>query len=355
MIMLQNLILKKCKGWKKLASAALAILFIIPQTACGKREIEPVTLQNFYLDTICSITVYNMEEMSEENATAAIRNAFSLCGEYEKILSKTVEGSDVYNINHAKGEPVEVSDVTIEILKKGLYYGELSEGKFDITIGRAVELWGFNTEDAAVPDPEKLAEVMKCVDYSQIQIEGNTVTMGTKEGEIDLGGIAKGYIADRIAEDLKENGVSSAIISLGGNIETVGGKESNVSKASADFNIGIEVPYSGMTEVAGKTTVHDATVVTSGIYERYFEQDGRQYHHILDPATGYPAESDVCGVTIVSKAGNSDDCDALATICLLKGIEEGKKLIESLDGYEALFIDKNQNITMTDGFVFIEM
>lgn len=339
-------------GMKRAAVCAAAAALIIPQTGCAEKEVDPVTLQNFYFDTVCSITVYNMEGMSQSKADSAIYDAFDLCSYYENLLSKTKEGSDIYKINHAGGAPVECNDETIELIQAGIHYGDLSDGLFDITIGKAEDLWHFDDDNAAVPDADVLADAVKYVDYKQIQIDGNTVTMGTDEGEIDLGGIAKGYIADKVCENLKENGVTSAIVSLGGNIDIVGGKESNVSDSPQDFNIGIETPYSDQTEIVGATKGQNITVVTSGVYERYFEEDGVKYHHILDPKTGYPVDTDVLGVTIVAPAGKSMDCDAIATICLLKGVDKGMEFIESQDGYEALFISTDESITKTDGFNF---
>jgi thiamine biosynthesis lipoprotein len=176
--------------------------------------------------------------------------------------------------------------------------------------------------------------------------------MEDPEAEIDLGGIAKGYIADRVAEELAKDKVTSAIISLGGNIECIGGKPSSDGASQIPFNIGIETPFSEMTQVTGSCKVTDGTLVTSGIYERFFEKDGVRYHHILDPKTGYPIENDVVGVTIRSSKGKSADCDALSTTCLILGVDKGMKLIEGLDGFDALFIDQDNQISKTSGMEF---
>lgn len=339
---------------------------IIAQTGCGAAAfsqnaaaatVDPVTRQSFYFDTVCQITIYDMEDMSEENAAVAIEDVFALCSEYEKRFSKTIEGSDVWNINHADGAPVSVDETTIHLIQSGIHYGELTDGAFDITIGQAEDLWAFTSDNPHVPDAEELAEAITHVGYENIVIDtdAGTVQLTDPEAEIDLGGIAKGYIADRIRWYMDSLGIRSAIISLGGNIETYKGKPSAAEDATngqQSFVIGIETPYSDGSAVVGSVEVTDGTVVTSGVYERYFTQDGKEYHHILDPVTGYPVDSDVLGVSIISQAGHSADCDALSTTCLILGTEAGRNLIESLDGYEAVFITRDNEIVTTSGAAF---
>ena len=341
------------KKWIKLAAAfLLAAAFIIPQTGCAEKQeqAEPVAKNSFYFDTTVQISVYDMEGMSEEAAGDVIEGAFQECARYEALLSKTKEGSDVYRINHAGGTPVECDPVTIQVIQAGLSYCDMTDGAFDITIGKASDLYDFHGTDQVPPTAETLADAMQYVDYKQIGIDGNTVTMGTKKGEIDLGGIAKGFIADQLADYLREQGVSSAIISLGGNIECVG------DKFGSDFRIGIEKPYSNQSEIVGATPLSDGTVVTSGTYERFYEYQGKTYHHILSSETGEPVDTDVIGVSIKGAGGHSIDCDALSTSCLILGSEEGMELVEGLDGYEALFIVDDgkggEKIVKTEGFAF---
>lgn len=355
----------------------LTVSAIIAQTGCGRSDgktqdskagqeggsassldssREPVSRESFYFDTICMITVYGMEEESgmaadawEDSAGGAIADAFSLCREYEQLLSKTVEGSDVWNINHAEGQPVACDARTAELIRKGVEYGDLSGGVFDITIGKAEDLWDFHSDHPSVPGEEALADAVSHVDYTKIRIDGDagTVQLTDPEAEIDLGGIAKGYIADAVSVRLKKDGVTSAVISLGGNIACIGEKAENTP-----FRIGIETPYSDRTEIVGSAEGADATLVTSGVYERYFTSDGKEYHHILDPETGYPVETDVLGVTVEGALGTSRDCDALSTICLALGSEKGRELIEGLEGYEAVFILRDGSVVMTDGADF---
>ena len=315
---------------------------------------DPVTKQSYYFDTVCQITVYDMDDMTQENAEMAIQAAFEKCAYYEKLLTKTKEGSDIWNVNHAEGAPTECDPETISIIEKGISYGDLTDGKFDITIGTCEDLWDFHSDDPKVPDADALAEAVKHVDYKNIEVDGNTVTMKDPDCEIDLGGIAKGYIADRTAEVLRDQGVTSAIISLGGNIECVGAKPQDAG-GTRPFTIGIETPYSDMTKIVGTVQITNGTAVTSGVYERYFTVDGKEYHHILDPKTGYPVDTDTLGVTIIGAEGTSADCDALSTSCLILGSEKGKELIESLDGYEAAFILRDDSIVETSGMNLTEM
>lgn len=296
------------------------------------------------MDTICTIDIYDMDDFTEEKANEAIDKAFELCANYERLISATFEGSDIYKINHAKGETVECDPATVEIIEKGIKYCQLSNGRFDITIGKATDLWDFHSEEPTVPKSKALAQAVKAVDYTQIVVDGNSVKMKNPEGEINLGGIGKGCIADAASQLLIEEGVTSAVVDFGHNIVTIG------DKGGKSFKIGVERPFAGDSSVVGYVEAMNQTLVTSGIYERCFTRDDKFYHHILDPETGYPVDTDVAGVTILGQEGTSGDCDALATICLILGVDEGIKLIEKTDGVEALFINQDGKLTITDGF-----
>ena len=335
------------KKHRRALIVALTILMIITQQGCAGKTAEPVSRQSFYFDTICSISVYDMEEMGEEEAANAIENAFSLCGRYESLLSRTKEGTDIYRINHAGGKAVECDPDTVDVIRKGLYYSELSEGRFDITIGKVSDLWDFHAEEPQVPSDNALKEAAATVDWRGVSIDGNSVKLENPETHIDLGGIAKGYIADKVSEQLRSDGVTSAIISLGGNIVCIGKKAAGSDEKP--FRIGIEKPYSEQTEIVGTVDAENETVVTSGVYQRYFEKDGLKYHHILDATTGHPAVSDIVGVTLKADEGRSADCDALATILLIMGEEKAMKMIEEMDGFEAFFILENGTFVSTDG------
>ncbi len=331
------------KKTKLLITITAVILLIISQTACASEE-APVSKTGYYLDTICQIDIYGMDE---DEAAELIDGAFAVCSDCEQLLSKTVRDSDVDRIN--RDGKAKVDDMTVELIEKGLYYGDLSHGRFDISVGCLTDMWDFHSDEHVIPDKGDIEEAVKHIDYNNIVIDSNTVSMKDDAADIDLGGIAKGYICDRVAEYLTENGVTSAIVNLGGNITAIGSKN-----GEKPFKIGIERPFSDRSEIIGYVEAEDKTFVTSGIYERYFEKDGKVYHHILDVETGYPVDNDLDSVTIISDKGRSADCDALSTICLMLGVDEGKKLIDSLDGYEAVFVDSEGNITTTDGAGFIE-
>ena len=336
----------------KMIAAVSAVFLIITQSGCSSKTPEPVSKQSFYFDTVCSISVYDMEEMSKEGAQSAIDEAFKLCSNYESLLSRTKEGSDIYKLNHAGGKPVECDPQTVEVIRKGLYYSEMSGGAFDITIGRVTDLWDFHAEDPQVPVDEELKKAVSTVNWKNVSIEGCTVMMSDPETHLDLGGIAKGFIADKVGEKLEESGVTSAVISLGGNIVCIG--EKPVGKEYKPFRVGIEKPYSEQSEIVGAVDCKDETVVTSGVYQRYFEKDGVRYHHILDPATGYPAQSDIVGVTLRAPKGRSADCDALATVLLIMGEEKGLKAAEETEGIEAFFITADGRHLSTEGMGFTE-
>lgn len=331
-----------------IAAVLLTAVIIIPQTGCGGKE--PVSGSEFCLDTSCEITIYDMEGMSEDKAAGIIDQAFAEIREYENMLSRTVEGSDVYRINHADGKSTEVSAETLDVIRTGLLMAELSGGKFDITVGALTDLWKFTSDNPSVPEDQEISKALETVGYENITMKGNEVGLSDSETRIDLGGVAKGYIADKTGEYMEAQGVTKAIINLGGNITAIGEKEEDTP-----WTIGIERPYSDRSEIVGSIKVSDKTVVTSGIYERQFVEDGVRYHHVLDPQTGYPAETDLEAVTITAVKGNSGFCDSLSTACLILGKEKAHRLVLKLqDEYpqmeiEAAFIDKNDNIAQTDG------
>lgn len=332
----------------------LVVTSIITQTSCS-RNTEPVHKDGYYLDTFCRISIYDMERMSEERASQVIDEAFELCEQYEGMFSKSLEGSDIYSINHAGGEPVECFPETVELIEKGINYGVLSGGKFDITIGKVSDLWDFHSDDAqhiefAIPDHENILSAVSHVDYNCINIDGNEVWLSDEEAQIDLGGIAKGYIEDKVTQLLIERGVTSAVIDLGGNVSTIGYKDGE----NTPFLIGIMKPYSKGKEMIGGINSHDNTIVTSGVYERYIEVAGKKYHHVLDNKTGYPVENELISVTVIGSNESSADCDALSTTCLILGKDEGLKLIERTEGVEAVFIDYAGEIYTSEGFAGFE-
>lgn len=306
---------------------------------CGKKA-EPVSKSGFALNTFISITVY------DENADAQkiLDECFALCSRYENEFSRTISSSELSRINSAGGVPVSISKDMFSILEKGLYYGKLSDGLFDITIAPLSSQWDFTAENPIVPDADALAAARPLVSYKNLTLDASaqTACLLNPEAAIDLGGIAKGFIADRLKEYLLREDVSSAIIDLGGNILTIGHKPDN-----SNFTIGIKEPFSETGAISCGVSVADKSVVTSGTYQRYFTADGVFYHHILDPLTGYPADTDLSSVSIISEA--SADGDALSTTCMLLGTQKGLALIESLPDTEAIFITKDHVLHYTSG------
>lgn len=298
------------------------------------RENESLSMTGTYFDTVIQIEAWGTDR-------EVLDRCEELCAYYEELFSPSIETSEVSEINRAQGSSVTVSDETAELLRLGIQYGDLSGGKFDITTASATDLWNFNDNDQGIlPDPEALQEAVSHIDYHCIKINGNTVTLSDPQAKIDLGGIAKGYIADRLKDYLKSEGVRHALINLGGNVLTLGGRYDGT-----DFRIGIQKPFAEGGAVLGTLSVSDSSVVSSGDYERYFETDGVIYHHILDPDTGYPVQNDLDQVTIISE--QSVDGDALSTTCYVLGLNEGMELIRSLEGVEAVFVTKDGELHLS--------
>lgn len=297
---------------------------------------KPVAKKEFLLDTVCTITLYSTDdETIIDEALAEIKR-------YEKLFSVTIDTSEVSKINAAAGKPVTVSDDTIDILNKSIEYSRLSDGRFDVTCGVLTTAWHFSNNEGEVPPLDVIEKGVNTVNYENIKVEGNTVTLLNPETRLDFGAIAKGYIADRISEFLKSKGVSGAIINLGGNVLTVGQKPSG-----EPWNVGIQRPFKDRDISMGVVQVGEKSVGTSGIYERYFEKDGKLYHHLLDLKTGYPAENDIASVTIISDL--SVDGEGLSTSCFLMSMDEAIAWIESIPGTEAIFITKDNKMHMTSG------
>ncbi len=318
---------------KKMLAVLIALMLM-----CGcanAQSTKPLARQGFMLDTVISISLYDTQD------EAILDGAFALCEEYEQLFSRTISTSDVYRINHSDGAPVEVSDATAELLCIALEYARLSGGAFDPTIEPLVTLWDIMADEPYVPDAGAISAALARVDWTKVSVDGNVVTLHAGMG-LDLGGIAKGYIADKLREYLSENGVDSALINLGGNVLTLGGKPDG-----SNFTIGVQKPFGQNSDILGACRLKGMSVVTSGIYERYFVEDDRLYHHILDTKTGYPVENELYSVTIISPT--STDGDALSTICFALGSEDGMALIETLDGIECVYCLSDGTLLFSSG------
>lgn len=321
----------------------LVLLFTGSILCCGcTAESEPISRTGFYFDTVIQITLYDSQDVS------LLDGCFTLAARYEDMFSATKEGSDIWKLNHSASAPVAVTADTAGLLRTALYYAELTDGRIDPTILPAAELWHFGSDQTpAVPDTDALAKALTHVDYHALRItetDGSYSAMLTDpDAAVDLGFIAKGYIADRMKDYLVSEGVGSACINLGGNVVTIGSKPDQ-----QPFRIGVQKPFAEDGTPITVVSLSDASLVSSGIYERYFCVGDTLYHHILDPSTGYPVENDLAGVTILSPG--SVEGDALSTTCYCLGLDEGMKLIESLDGIEAVFITKDNTLHYSSKF-----
>ncbi|MGI6695789.1 MAG: aryl-sulfate sulfotransferase [Christensenellales bacterium] len=277
----------------------------------------------------------------KESQRHILKECFSLCESYESLLSSSQKESDIYALNH--GLRSCVSEETLNVIRKGLYYSALSQGSFDITIGPLTGLWRFTAENPVVPFAEKLSEATESVGYEYVSIEGNQVLFSKPGMQLDVGGIAKGYIADRVKDLMIERGIEHGYINLGGNLLCIG-----QAPGQTPFRVAVVRPYH-RNEALEYLAVDDYSVVTAGVYEQYFDFNGKRYHHILNPKTGYPFDNELNAVLIASKA--SVDGDALSTVCYTLGLKEGLALVEGLDDTYAAFILKNDEIVYSDGFL----
>jgi len=316
----------------------LGLIFSLFLSGC-KKQTEPITKTSFKLNTVVTITIYDSED------TALLDGAMELCDYYENLFSRTKETSEIYRVN--QGSLTDVSDETAELLELALSFSRISDGAFDPTIGPVSSLWDFHAEEPQVPDAEAIAEALPLVNYQNAELSGNTVILREDGMMLDLGAIAKGYIADRIKEYLTNEGVKSATIDLGGNILCIGSRPDGTP-----FRIGVRQPFAdASTTIDSALAITDQSVVTSGIYERCFEQAGILYHHLLDPSTGYPCENELASVTIISE--KSVDGDGYSTTCFLLGLEKGLKLVNQTEGIHAIFITRDGEIIYSDDFPYV--
>lgn len=324
----------------------LSAVFLFLLTGCtSSAPVSPfssydkISKTGFLFDTVVSVTLYGTSDET------ILEECFLQMQKYENLLSKTAEGSDIWKINHSDGASVTVSPETAKLLSLADTYASRSDGAFDVTIAPVVSLWNFSGEEPhTIPDPAEIAEALTHVDYHNLILDGTTVTLSDPLSQVDLGGIAKGFIADCIRDWFIENGISCGLINLGGNILTFGKKPDGSS-----WNIAVRKPFGTSEEsIAVIPSQTGISVVTSGTYERYFEQDGILYHHILDPDNGYPVSNGLTSVTILS--ASSAEADALSTACFVLGLKKGMELIESIDTAEALFITEDLTLYKSSGF-----
>ncbi len=299
------------------------------------KQAPHTTKELFAMDTVMHLTVYSQEDGVLKQGEEEIRRL-------EKLLSVTNENSDIARLNQSKGQWVTVAEETARLLTLAKDYAKQTEGRFDPTVYPAVQAWGFTTDQNRVPLKEELEGLLPLVDYNQIEIKGTQVRLPKGMG-VDLGAIAKGYAADKV-KGLYETAGVSGILSLGGNVLTVGQKPDGTP-----FSVAIQDPANAADTLGVLTVTGGQAAVTSGDYQRYFEQNGMRYHHILDPKTAAPAISDLTSVTVI--ANSAAKADAYATALFVAGKEKALSLAETLN-VQAVLVAKDGQILCTDKVQF---
>ncbi|MDO4187722.1 MAG: FAD:protein FMN transferase [Lachnospiraceae bacterium] len=316
---------------------------------------SPVTKTGVYFDTVISITLY------ERNSSKLIDDCFALADNYDALLSKTNNFSDVSKVNNSCMEWVQINPETFSIIERSMTYEDLSDGHFSVMCGALTDLWDIsgkssiinNSEsnislDEIIPSKDDIEQAIKLCGKATIDLDAssNSVRINTPGAKLDLGAVAKGYIADKMKEYLVSNGVTSGIIQLGGNVLLIG---ENPLREDGCYNIGITKPFSddnASDNIITGVSEKDTSIVTSGNYQRYFKYNDKIYHHIIDLKTGYPADNNLNSVAIITDT--SYDADALSTVAFIYGKKNGPNFIESLNKSDikcqAIFIDNSNNI-----------
>ncbi len=321
---------------------AVVIFFYNRYSFTGSQSNRPITVTDYKLNTYVTVTIYDSTD------TTLLDECMAICDKYELLFSRTNPESELYQLNHGMLPQSEdgystVSKELFEVIEIGKKYSELSGDAFCIAMEPLTSIWNFTDGVDMVPANAHIDTVLPFLNSEDILLRApNEVAFAYKGMGIDLGAIAKGYIADRIKEYLLSENVNSALIYLGGNVLCIGQKEAGA------FKIGIEKPFDTDGNPVAVVSISDTSVVTSGTYERYFEKDGKRYHHILDNNTGYPIDNGLTAVTIITHS--STDADALSTTCFSLGLEKGMELLESLDYADGFFITDDGEYYYTDGF-----
>ncbi len=340
-------------GVKRITALLLAALAVCGLTGCGgTRDPDEAqeSIQVIAMDTAMVLTAYGKE------STRAVYDAEEEVRRLDALLSRTSGSSEVSMLNGAGGEMVPVGAEICTLIQTAGDFTEATGGAFDITIAPVVSAWGFTTDSYQVPDREALQTLLESVGMEHVHLSGGSARLdpGTM---IDLGGIAKGYTADRVAEIFQEHAVPRGKVELGGNILVIGDKPDGTA-----WRVGVQDPKhpdeaDGLVCVLNLT---DAFAVTSGSYQRYFEQDGKRYHHIIDPATGCPADSGLTSVTVVadSARGNGTMCDALSTALFVMGEDKALDFWRSgVYDFQLVLVTEDGRVVVTEGLKdgFVEM
>lgn len=300
----------RCKRLFLLSAALFGLSSVLTACTPVQGRAEAYEQSFFAMDTYMTFTVYDDDP---EAAQAALQRAQDEIEELEALWSVTDEGSDVYAVNHGQGQSVTVHDRTAGLLMFALDMAHETGGALEPTLYPVLTAWGFTTEENRIPDAEEIGRLLEHVGYGRVRMEGNSVIL--EEGMmLDLGSVGKGYAGDQTEQILREQGISSALLDIGGNIQAVGAKPDG-----SDWRLGLRSPFG--EGIFGTLQVSDLAVVTSGNYERYFiGEDGVRYGHIIDPRTGRPVENGLASVTVIAEEGKL--CDALSTALFVMGLED---------------------------------
>lgn len=328
---------------KKILAIGICILMIVMVGCSNKKEDISVDLnksvhkQAFLLDTFIDIKLYGTDN------EGYIDEAMKIISSFDNDLSSYKTGGDIDRLNHSKMDAIELKPTTVECIKEGLRYSELTDGHFDVTIGAVSLMWDFKQHgNGTIPPDKDIQQALTRVNYKDISIDGNKVKFNKPNMKLDLGAIAKGFIADKVKEYLENKGIKSGVLNFGGNVVTIG------KKGGDNFKIGIQNPQKQRNEIIGVTQINNSSLVTSGVYERFIDYRGKRYHHILDAKTGYPCSDEISQVTIYSE--KSVDGDGLSTSAFLLGKKKGMELINSLPGVEAVFYTKDNEPIYSKNF-----
>ena len=305
-------------------------LFIVLSMLCGCSSLKNSSQDFFAMDTFMNISVWSS---SKSDADTILSNAQKKVNELSNRLSRQISSSSIAKLNSANGEPVTLDDDAYNALKQAVELAEFTNGAFDPTTAVLSDLWGIGTDSPSVPSDEQINEALTHVGYENIVfLEDNQVKL-LNDAQVDLGGIGKGYATDLVTEDIS----TPILASLGGNIGAYG---ENPNSDNGLWSIGLADPDNNSSYIAS-IKIKDLSIVTSGDYERYFEQDGVRYHHIFDPKTGYPAQNELRAVTVIDE--NSTRADALTTALFVMGLDEGIKFCKN-NNINAVFITKEHKI-----------
>lgn len=332
---------------KKIGINILLSLILLFVVGCGAAEEEANILETPYEQTEFLMGTYVSLRIYDEEKEEVLDEAFARVQELEDKISMVDPASEIAEVNQAAGEhAVSVSDDVYPLVEVAAEYSALPDSGFEYTIGPITNLWRIGFDDARVPEPEEVQDVLPLVDHEKVELneEEQSVFLTEPEMVIDLGAIAKGYITDEVQKVFLENDVTTGIIDLGGNVVVMG---DSPTREDGGFNVGVQDPFSDRGEYIGAVNLADKSIVTSGIYERYIEEDGVVYHHLMDPETGYPFDNNLASVTIISE--ESIDGDALSTVVFGFGLEDGLDYVNNQEDIDGIFVTKDRDVYISDG------